>query len=135
MFRLAIAATCLCALALTACGSSSSSKPDYCDQRAQLDQQIQAIKGTNVLTEGTNTLKSRVDAALTQFKTLSEQAKGDFPKETASLDTAVSSLSASVTSLSDSGTRAAALASLPGQLRTTVDAAKQLQTAVQNTCS
>lgn len=148
MFRLVTAAMCSAALLLVGCGSSSDSSststpasttaaattPSYCAEREALGQQIQEIKGVNVVSEGTAALKSSIDGALATFQSLAAAAKTDFPAQSAGLETAATSLKASVDQLSDSEQRGAALASLPGQLRTTVDAAKQLQTAVRGTC-
>lgn len=153
MFRvLSLLLICCGALALAACGSSSSSSstssasstetattaaadaPAYCAQRAALSEQILQIKNMDVLSEGTATLKARIDTALASFQALSSAAKTDFPAQSGALETAASSLTSSVAQLSNESTRTAALASLPGQLRTTVDAAKQLQTKVQGAC-
>lgn len=154
MFRvLSLVLICCGAIALAACGSSSSSSstsspstatqttttaaadaPAYCAQRAALGEQIRQIKNMDVLSEGTAALKARIDTALASFQALSGAAKTDFPAESGALETAATSLKSSVGELSSEQTRAAALASLPGQLRTTVDAAKQLETKVQGAC-
>lgn len=129
---LIITAGCCAAIALAACGSS---EPDYCEQRDQLSTQIAQIRDTNVIKEGTNTVRSRVGAALTQTQKLADSAKGDFPNETRDLDVAVNSVKTSLDALQSPDTRASALANLAGQLQATADAATQLQTAVQDKCS
>lgn len=134
MFRLLTATACSAAtIALAACGGSND--PDYCTQRDQLSTQIAQIRDTNVLKEGTDTLRSRVDAALTQTQKLAAGAKADFPDQTRDLDVAITSLTTSLTAVQSPDTRATALANLPGQLQATADAAKRLQTAVQDKCS
>ena len=134
MLRILTTTTCCCsAIALAACGGSA--KPDYCKQREQLTTQIAQIRATNVVQEGTDTLRARVDAAVTQTQKLSDSAKSDFPDETRDLDVAVTSVKTSLDALQSADTRATALTNLPGQLQTTVDSAKRLQTAVQEKCS
>lgn len=133
MLRILIAAVCSAsAIALAACGSND---PGYCDQLAQLVRQINDIRDTNVIAEGTNALRSRVEAALTQTQKLADAARTDFPDETRDLDAAVTSVKTSLDDLGSADTRAKALVSLPGQLQATVDAAEQLETAVADTCS
>ena len=130
---LTITAVSSAAIAVAACGGSD--KPGYCQQREQLSTQIAQIRDTNVIKEGTDTLRTRVDAALTQTQKLADSAKSDFPNETRDLDVAATSVKTSLTALQNPDTRTAALANLPGQLQATADAAKQLQTAVQDKCS
>jgi hypothetical protein len=133
MFRvLTITACCSTAIALAACGSSD---PDYCEQREQLSTQIAQIRDTNVIEEGTNTLRNRVEAALRHAQKLAESAESDFPNETRDLDVAATSVKRSLAALQNPDTRAKALANLPGQLQATVDAAERLQAAVQDKCS
>lgn len=92
MFRAFILVICGCAaIALAACGSDSE-EAAYCKQREELQTQITRIRDTDVIKEGTNVFRARVDSALTQAKKLSASAESDFPQETRDLDGAISAV-------------------------------------------
>lgn len=134
MFRAFILVICGCAaIALAACGSDSE-EAAYCKQREELQTQITRIRDTDVIKEGTNVFRARVDSALTQAKKLSASAESDFPQETRDLDGAISAVKTSLAALEQPDQRRAALVRLPGQLEAAADAGDRLQAAVRDKC-
>lgn len=85
------------AVALGACGSddSQASKPQYCADRAKLEQSIKDLGSVNVAQSGgLQQLKSQLSTVETNARSLATSAKSDFPTES-------SAISASVTTLKD----------------------------------
>lgn len=119
------------ALVLGGCGSDD---PDYCELRDEAATEIQAVRDTDVVAEGTNALTERVQTALTTLGDLSDQAKEDFPDETAALQRAATAVRGSLAQLEQPGSRARALAVLPGQLQTLADEGQRLRAAVDERC-
>lgn len=119
------------ALALGACGSED---PEYCDLREEAATQIQAVRDTDVVAEGTNALTERVETALTTLEQLSDQAKEDFPEETGSLQRSANAVRGSLAQLENPDTRVRALAVLPGQLQAFADAGQRLRSSVDEEC-
>lgn len=119
-------------LALAACGTD---QPEYCDLRDEAATQLQAVRDTDVVAEGTNALTARVETALTTLGTLSEQAKEDFPEETASVQRDADAVRTSLARLEDQDARVRALAVLPGQLQTLADDGQRLRASVEEECA
>ncbi len=119
LLLIALAGLLFFAAAGAAC--SSSSKPTYCDERQATETSYSALTDTNVVTEGTNTLKTRFDTFTNDLKDLKSAAGTEFSSEidavqsaagdvgtvvdnadTASLSTTANQLSSSLTGLKNS---------------------------------
>ena len=78
----AIVALSVAAVLLAACGSS---KPSYCSSLSSLKSSVKALPTTNVVSGGTNALKSAVTKVQNDANAVISGAKSDFPNETSAL--------------------------------------------------
>ncbi|MFL5912415.1 MAG: hypothetical protein ACJ768_17845 [Gaiellaceae bacterium] len=90
------------AIASTGCGSSS--KPAYCSTRSDLEQSVKDLGNVNLKTGGTSALNAQLQKVKSNATELEGSAKGDFPTETAAIQSSVSALDTAVRSLPKSPT-------------------------------
>ncbi len=161
MLRLwsALAPVTVCAVLLAGCGSSNSStsssntsvttsatsggtattstaagtKPAYCTSLSSLEQSLKALKGVNVVKNGTSALQSAVSQVQTNATAVVNDAKREFAKETADLKTSVDTLGASVKAFASPPTSSQVKA-LPAQVSAVAMATKNLATSTSPKC-
>jgi hypothetical protein len=88
-FVLSWLALLLTGLALSACGSSSSSTPTYCDNINSLKQSVKAVSDVNVAQNGTSALESALTEVKDNFAAVDESASEQFASQTSQLKSSV----------------------------------------------
>jgi hypothetical protein len=78
-------------VALAGCGSS---KPDYCTDRANLQNSVKGLTSASI-----SDLKSHLTQIQSDATALVQSAKSDFPSQTSAISSSVSALKNSVTAL------------------------------------
>ena len=102
MKAIAVAPIAAAAVAMTACGGSSS-KPGYCADRTKLEQSVKDLGNVKVLEGGgVQKLRGQLKAIETNARTVVSSAKSDFPSETGAIQSSVSTFQAEVSKLSSS---------------------------------
>ncbi|MGB8021629.1 MAG: hypothetical protein WCF04_10410 [Candidatus Nanopelagicales bacterium] len=124
--RLALigAAALICVPVLGGCSSSSDSTAEsptpsdtasaaYCASVDTVRASLDALVSTNVIKDGTATLKSRFEAFQADVKSLTDSARANFTSESAAVDASVATLKDEMAGLKDSPsvTQVAAIAS------------------------
>ena len=117
---------------LAGCGGSS--KPSYCSAVASLKSSVQAVPTTDVISNGTNALKSALTKVEDDAKAVVSSAKSDFPNETSALQSSVNALSSSAAALT-SNPSAAAIAQTVSSAAAVSTAVKNLSSATSSKCS
>ena len=116
------------ALFATACSSGS----DYCEQKDAVASSFDTLVGTDVLAEGTDTLRERYDAFTSELGDLADAAKSEFGDEVSAVQTAADDLGDAIGSIGDMGLAEAATTIAPliqnlqssfGSLLTALDSA------------
>src|SRR5947209_1012032 len=79
-----------------AAAATNSSQPSYCSSLTSLETSVKAIPSTNVVKNGTNSLKSAVAQVQKDATAVVNDAKSDFAAQTSTLKSSVDTLSASV---------------------------------------
>ena len=126
-----IAALCITALLLAACGSS---KPSYCSSVSSLEKSVESLKGVNVISGGTSGLKSALQKVENSAKSVVNSAKSDFPTETTAVSDSISALTTSVKQLS--GTPSSGqIAQIATQAGATVNAVTNFVNSTKSKCS
>ena len=115
---------CAAAVALPACGSSGSSKPDYCGKRDALTSDIQSLKDINLGAGAVQELKSKLQKIQSDASALASSAKDSFPNESSAVSTSIDNLTTSLDNVSSSpsATDLAAVGSSASQVVTSVSA-------------
>jgi hypothetical protein len=109
---LAAVAVLAAVVALGACGGGSS-KPAYCSARGDLEQSIKDLGNVKVAQQGgAQKLKDQLGTIESNANKVVSSAKGDFPSETSSIQSSVSSLKTTLQKLpsSPSASQVAAVA-------------------------
>src|SRR4051812_27431816 len=96
---LAIAAA---AVPLTACGSSSSDKPAYCDKRDALSGDVQKLKDLSLKSDGLQALRTQLDQIRSDARAVVASAKSDFPSEISDMQRSLDNLKTTVKNTSSS---------------------------------
>lgn len=120
--------------ALAACGGSGSSKPSYCSSLSNLEASIKALPSTDVVTGGTNAIKSALTKVQSDANAVVSSAKNDFPNETSALKSSVDALSNTVKQLATAPTPAL-IAQVPAQATAVANAVKGFSSATSSKCS
>jgi len=133
-----VASLVVLAVVAAACSSSSSSSTSpsastYCAQEQAAKDSFNALVGTDVVAEGTSTLKTRFDTFTTDLASLKTAASSQFSNELDAVQTSVDQLKTIVDNADTAGaaTTAAQLAAGLGSLKTS---AQGLFTAVDQAC-
>ena len=126
-----IAATCLVALLLSACGSS---KPAYCSSVSNLEKSVTNLKNVNVISSGTSGLSSALQEVESSAKSVVSDAKGDFPTETTDVTNSLNALSTSVKQISGTPS-AGAIAQIATQVSASVSAIQNFVNSTKSKCS
>jgi methyl-accepting chemotaxis protein len=79
----------LTGLALSACGSSSSSKPTYCDNINSLKQSVKAVSNVNLVENGTSALTSALTQVKDDFAAVEQSTAEQFASQTSQLKSSV----------------------------------------------
>jgi uncharacterized phage infection (PIP) family protein YhgE len=101
-FVLAGLALLLTAFALSACGSSSSSKPTYCDNINSLKQSVNAISDVNVVQNGTSALTSALTQVKDNLAAVEASASEQFASQTSQLKGSVDQFTSTAQNLKSS---------------------------------
>ena len=117
---------------LAGCGGSS--KPSYCSAVASLKSSVQAVPTTDVISNGTNALKSALTKVENDAKAVVSSAKSDFPNETSAISSSVSALKDSVTAL-PSGPSVAQVAAVTKDAANVVSSVKSFTDATGSQCN
>jgi hypothetical protein len=131
----------LAAIAVAACGSSSSNnagtssgaKPAYCATLSSLQTTVHDLTHLSV-SGGVTALLAQVTKLQSDATTLVNQAKGDFPAETSTLQSSVSKFQSEVNSLKSSPSTGQ-IASVATAAIGVVDAVKGLADSARTKCS
>jgi hypothetical protein len=94
---LAWAATIAVVAAIALTGCSSSSKPAYCTDRANLENSVKGLTSA-----GISGIKSQLTQISSDATALVNSAKSDFPNETSAISSSVNALKSSVAALPSS---------------------------------
>lgn len=128
------AAACVIAAALlTACSSTSSSKPAVCTDAANFKTSVQDLKNVNVRQNGVSAVSDQLSKIQQVLSTLKTDAKGQYSTQIDDLSTALSSLTSSVNA-AKGNVNAATLSAVAAAAGSVVSAGNNLVTAVSNTC-
>jgi hypothetical protein len=117
---------------LAACGGSSSSKPGYCDDKAQLQADIKNLPN-DLKSGGISSLKTSLQKVESDVRAVVSGAKDDFPSETQALSSSITSLKTSVQSLGSSPS-VESLLGLGPQVQSAVDSVKAFTDAAGSKC-
>jgi hypothetical protein len=122
----------LAVIALAGCGSSSS-KPAYCTDRANLQK---AIKNVGNLSPSSpiSTLAANLENVQTQASAAVSSAKGDFPTQTGAMKSSVATLTADVTAL-PSNPSVTQIATIVTDAKAVVSAVKSFIDATGSKCA
>jgi hypothetical protein len=129
--RATLPAIAIAAAIAAGCGSS---KPSYCSSLASLKSSIRAVPTTNVVSGGTDALKSALTKVENDAKAVVSSAKSDFPNESSALESSVNALAASAKALGSSPS-AAAIAQTVSDASAVSTAVKNFSTAASSKCS
>ena len=116
-------------IALAGCGSS---KPGYCQDRANLENSIKGLSNLNG--SGISGLKSQLTQIQRDANALVNSAKSDFPNETSAISSSVSALKDSVTAL-PSGPSVAQVAAVIKDAANVVSSVKSFTDATGSQCN
>lgn len=92
---------CTAAVGLVALAGCGSGKPAYCTDRTNLENSVKGLSTLNT-SSGISGLKSQVQKIQSDATVLVNSAKGDFPSQTNSIKSSVTSLQTAVNGLSSS---------------------------------
>lgn len=111
-----------------------SSTPDYCDQLDATEQALAELRGTNILSEGTETLSARYDTFNSDVQQLISAAGEEFAEESAAVESSLAQLQSALQSAAnfDLGTAAQTIGPALESVQTS---SEELFTAVSTTCS
>lgn len=121
------------AVLLTGCGSSTPSKPAVCADVDALKQTAQSIKDTSISQGALSEIATKLDTMKAQLATFKSHAKSQYASEIDQLSTGLGTLRTTVDTAKADPT-VSTLAPVATALRTVVDSAKSLRTAVEKTC-
>jgi hypothetical protein len=88
-------------VAAAACGSSTSSRPAYCSDRANLQNSVKGLTSLNA-SAGISGLEAQVNRVKTSTNRLANATKSDFPSQSSALNSSITALDNSVRSLAAS---------------------------------
>ena len=111
-----------------------SSTPDYCDQLDATEQALAELRGTNILSEGTETLSARYDTFNSEVQQLIAAAGDEFAEESAAVESSLTQLQTALQSAAsfDLGTAAQTIGPALESVQTS---SEELFSAVTTTCS
>ena len=122
--QLVLLAVASAAIFPAACGSSSSSStPAYCADRSSLESSVKGLTTADIRSNGVSALTAQAQKVQADAQALVSSAKGDFPQQTAAINTSVNSLSTALKGLPSSP-------SVP-QLATVATDASSVATAIK----
>jgi hypothetical protein len=113
--------------------SSSSSTADYCTARTNLENSVKGLTSLNA-SSGVSGLQTQVSKVKSDATTLVNEAKGDFPTETAAITSSVNALQNSVKALASSPS-AAQIATVTKDAGSVVSSVNNFMTASKSKCS
>ncbi len=125
-----IAAAALVVPTLGACSSDAG----YCNQIDEAQAAFDEMRGTSILTEGTDTLEERYDAFENEVEGLIDAAGDEFAEESAAVEASLDQVNAAIQSAAnlDLGTAAAEIGPALDSL---VTSSQELFNAVTNACN
>jgi hypothetical protein len=117
----------------TAGCSSSSSKPAYCTDRANLESSVKGLSSPD-LSSGLSSLEAQLKKIESNATALVNSSKSDFPSETSAITSSVDSLKSAVTQLASDRSAANALA-VTTDAANVVKSVKSFTDATSSKCS
>jgi hypothetical protein len=90
------------AVAPAACGSSSSSKPSYCQDKSNLQSSVSGLSKVDVRSNGLSALQSQLEKIESNAKALVTSATSEFRTETSAISSSVNALKTAAGQLSSS---------------------------------
>ena len=118
-------------LVLSACGGSNP--PAVCEARDDLQQSVDSFVDINPLSEGPSGIRDRFNEVETNARRFADEAKNEFPDETAKFNSALDDLQ-SVIEKTESEGISATLTQLPGSIQGFATATQDLANAVKEKC-
>ena len=126
----ALAAGGLIAVALAGCG-----KPQYCEDRSQLEQSIKGIGDVQAIRSGgVDELKTRLQDVESDAKALVDSAKSDFASESDAISSSVSKLKTDIEALPSSSPSPQQVAVVAADAKAVVTAFQNFKTATKDEC-
>lgn len=113
---------------------SSNGATNVCDQRAAVERSFQNLSQVNVVTDGTDALRSAVDDVKTQVDELAKVAKDQFGDQIQAMRTALGDLGSAIASLPQAGSLSEASANFASPLSEVSAAVDDLKSALANAC-
>ena len=121
------------AIALLLLATACSSEPGYCEQKDAVASSFDTLVGTNVLSEGTDTLRERYDAFTADLEDLAGSARDEFGDEVDAVEAAADEMGTALGSLGDTGLADAATTIAP-LVQNLQSSFSSLVTAIDTAC-
>jgi hypothetical protein len=121
------------ASASAAASASPGASGQVCTDFATVQSSLDALTGTNIVQEGTNTLKERFATFQSDVASLVDSAQADFAGQTTAVKASLAALEAALTGLADSPSVADAAMIKPA-LEAVKTSTEELVAAVQGAC-
>lgn len=132
--RLTVTAT-LVSLALTGAACSDDEVSAFCEDQEQLAAAVDELKGIDISADGTDALKTDVEAVQTALSDLRSSGGDAIGDEVDALEQSVDSLRSGVTAASGTVDKVAALASGLADVQASLQALKTAATDAVESCS
>jgi hypothetical protein len=120
-------------VATAGCSSSSSSKPAYCTDRANLESSVKGLSSPD-LSSGLSSLEAQLKKIESNATALVNSAKSGFPSQTSAITSSVDSLKSAVTQLASDRSAVNALA-VTTDAANVVKSVKSFTDATSSNCS